>query len=92
MNIDECDEAHGHHRTHQGNADRSPDSCRRVSLPIGDYGRRRVSAGIERACQAAAADDDESVRARETHTKGGIKDNGKESQGREEEGRQETVS
>jgi len=27
-----------------------------------------------------------------THMKGGIKDNGKESQGREEEGRQETVS
>jgi hypothetical protein len=40
------------------------------------------------ACQAAATDDD----ARETQMKGGIKDNGEESQGREEEGRQETVS
>ena len=36
--------------------------------------------------------DHRSARARQTHMKGGIKDNGKESQGREEEGRQETVS
>jgi len=30
--------------------------------------------------------------ARETQMKGGIKDNGEESQGREEEGRQEALS
>src|SRR5437879_5725793 len=33
-----------------------------------------------------------SVLASKTHMKGGITDNGEESQGREEEGRQETVS
>ena len=36
--------------------------------------------------------DDASALALETHMKGGIRDNGEESQGREEEGRQETVS
>jgi hypothetical protein len=37
-------------------------------------------------------DDDAALSRAKTHTKGGITDNGEESQGREEEGRQETVS
>jgi hypothetical protein len=51
-----------------------------------------TSADDRRACQAAAALYVVSALARETHMKGGITDNGEESQGREEEGRQEAVS
>jgi hypothetical protein len=51
-----------------------------------------TGADDRRACQAAAALKIVSALARETHMKGGITDNGEESQGREEEGRQEAVS
>jgi hypothetical protein len=44
------------------------------------------------ACQAAATGRGRRHSRKHTHMKGGIRDNGEESQGREEEGRQETVS
>ena len=57
---------------------------------------RKVPRGDERRGQASvpggSRTDIGSALATETHMKGGITDNGEESQGREEEGRQEAVS
>ena len=55
-----------------------------------------LSEGVERGRRVSVPggshDATSQALSQETHMKGGITDNGKESQGREEKGRQETVS
>jgi hypothetical protein len=52
----------------------------------------RISLAIDLGSKTASGCARQAAAITQTHTKGGITDNGEESQGREEEGRQETLT